>query len=128
MLHFGDDDHCHHVLDYVRSGGGLIVAGHAWLWAQHNPDLCDITQHPGNKIITHFGIAFSSFVIDEGPNPGLNLLDPPDSRHSYYYMALKASKGFVDDLMSEDDYVHLSCFFRKRPNDDRFSDFVDLIP
>jgi len=123
------DDHSDCVLDYVRNGGGLIIAGHAWFWAsQRNHDVCLLTNHPGNKIITHFGIAFSSLHVDhQGPNRSLKLLDPPGSRHSYYYMALRASKGFVGDLISEEDYTHLSWFHPKLRDEDRFSDIVDLV-
>ena len=60
------DDHADQVIAFVRNGGGLIIAGHAWFWASQQGDQQSVLlNHPGNKITTHFGIAFSGEPVDE---------------------------------------------------------------
>ena len=59
------DDHGEDVIEYVRRGGGLIIAGHAWFWtSQGRQDQCVFKIHPGNKIISHFGIAFTRHSVE----------------------------------------------------------------
>ena len=56
--HYDDDGA--NVVEYVRRGGSLIIAGHAWFWTQEGRrNECVFKNHPGNKIISHFGIAFT---------------------------------------------------------------------
>ena len=60
------DDNKDVLLEYVRNGGGLIIGGHAWWWSQQSSSQssCTLLDHPGNKIITEFGIAFSKEYVD----------------------------------------------------------------
>ena len=59
------DDHADQVVNYVKNGGGLIIAGHAWFWAsQRGRQECVLLNHPGNRIVTHFGIAFSRDCVE----------------------------------------------------------------
>ena len=59
------DDHGEDVIEYVRRGGGLIIAGHAWFWtSQGRQDQCVFKIHPGNKIISLFGIAFTRHSVE----------------------------------------------------------------
>ena len=60
--HYGD--HNDQLLEYVRQGGGLVVGGHAWWWAEQQPDQSVLLQHPGNQLITEFGLAFSKETVD----------------------------------------------------------------
>ena len=61
------EDHCEDVVEYVRRGGGLVIAGHAWFWASTAQDKgkCVLKTHPGNRIVTHFGIAFTRNTIEK---------------------------------------------------------------
>jgi len=60
------DDHGENVVEYVRRGGGLIIGGHAWFWtSQQRHEQCMFKSHPGNKIITHFGIAFTRHAVED---------------------------------------------------------------
>ena len=47
------DDYREDVVEYVRRGGGLVIAGHAWFWTSQRGcgDPCMFKTHPGNKII-----------------------------------------------------------------------------
>jgi len=56
------DDDADEILAFVKNGGGLIIAGHSWWWAETlgAPQTNVMLDHPGNRIVTHFGIAFSN--------------------------------------------------------------------
>ncbi|KAJ8340204.1 hypothetical protein SKAU_G00348370 [Synaphobranchus kaupii] len=52
------------VLQFVKGGGGLLIAGHAWYWKK--TDGKDLLLYPGNKVISATGIMFSSETADRG--------------------------------------------------------------
>ena len=62
------DDHREDLLEYVRRGGGLIMGGHAWWWSgqlqEQGQQHCVLLDHPGNKIISEFGLALSNDTVD----------------------------------------------------------------
>merc|ERR1711963_263405 len=59
------DDYREDVIEYVRRGGGLVIAGHAWFWtSQGRRNECMFKTHPGNKIVSHFGIVFTRNAVE----------------------------------------------------------------
>ena len=61
------DEHSDILLEYVKNGGGLIIGGHAWWWAlqEEDPNKSALLEHPGNKFLTNFGLAFSRESVDD---------------------------------------------------------------
>ncbi|KAJ8340207.1 hypothetical protein SKAU_G00348400 [Synaphobranchus kaupii] len=54
------------VLQFVKGGGGLLIAGHAWHWSSKNPKKESFLSYPGNKVIRATGIVFSSETAERG--------------------------------------------------------------
>ncbi|KAK1899825.1 TRPM8 channel-associated factor like [Dissostichus eleginoides] len=46
------DKHAKEIREFVAEGGGLLIGGHAWNWAQIHPGQNELTHFPGNKILT----------------------------------------------------------------------------
>jgi hypothetical protein len=90
MTHGSYDDNGDHLMNYVKNGGGLVLGGHAWKWAEQsvNREKCYMLEYPGNKIISRVGIVFSSEKVPE--NDAVFRIDTvPALKYSLYY-ALKA--------------------------------------
>ncbi|XP_046718498.1 TRPM8 channel-associated factor homolog [Silurus meridionalis] len=51
-----DDSKCNQIQEFVAEGGGLMIGGHAWYWAQSNPALNVMTNCPGNRILSKMGL------------------------------------------------------------------------
>lgn len=48
------DDLKEKIQNFVAEGGGLLVGGHAWWWAQSHPGQNEVTDFPGtSRTITH---------------------------------------------------------------------------
>ena len=45
------DDHVEEIQNFVAEGGGLLIGGHAWWWAQTHPGQNEFTDFSG--MITH---------------------------------------------------------------------------
>ena len=52
-----DDQDNLNILDFLLSGGGLIMGGHAWYWSYSNQDVSH--NYPGNKIAKTTGLFVS---------------------------------------------------------------------
>ncbi|XP_068562943.1 TRPM8 channel-associated factor homolog [Cebidichthys violaceus] len=50
------DDHVEELQDFVAEGGGLLIGGLAWVWAQKNPG-DPMTGFSGNKILNKMGLS-----------------------------------------------------------------------
>jgi len=101
------DDHYEKLLTYVRNGGGLIIGGHAWFWASENPTKSLLLDHPGNKWLSYFGIAFSKESIDhEDAKVPISTMEIPTIKLSYYFFAKLRSLGmgysYSDEPLYED--------------------------
>ena len=53
-----DDSDNDALVDFMNSGGGLIMGGHAWYWSYSNYDVAH--NYPGNKIAKSTGLFVSS--------------------------------------------------------------------
>ncbi len=81
---YNDQDNTN-ITNFLLSGGGLIMGGHAWYWSYSNSDLSN--NYPGNKIAKDTGLFVSSAW-------GYNSVDLSNNPHklSRPYMATKAIK------------------------------------
>ena len=52
-----DDQDNQNIVDFLLSGGGLIMGGHAWYWSYSNTDVSH--NYPGNKIAKTTGLFVS---------------------------------------------------------------------
>jgi len=53
-----DDQDNQHIQDFLLSGGGVIMGGHAWYWSYSNDDVSH--NYPGNKIAKTTGLFVSN--------------------------------------------------------------------
>lgn len=122
------DDKAEDLLTYVRNGGGLIVGGHSWFWAEKNPNKSLLLNHPGNKFLSKFGIAFSGAWIDykEAKFP-IKTADIPSIKESYYFFAQLRAKGLVYRKPDEGLYDELYMYMNELKNLDQFHDIIKHI-
>ncbi|XP_044057262.1 TRPM8 channel-associated factor homolog isoform X2 [Siniperca chuatsi] len=60
------DDHIEEIQDFVAEGGGLLIGGHAWYWAQTHSGQNPMTDFSGNKILNKMGLSLLEATIAEG--------------------------------------------------------------
>uniref|UniRef100_A0A3Q3KGN9 Peptidase M60 domain-containing protein n=1 Tax=Monopterus albus TaxID=43700 RepID=A0A3Q3KGN9_MONAL len=73
------------IQDFVAEGGGLLVGGHAWYWAQTNSGQNPLTDFSGNKILYKMGLGLLGGTIGGGiykaPDPSQAIKDTYHFRH-----------------------------------------------
>ncbi|XP_059389377.1 TRPM8 channel-associated factor homolog isoform X2 [Carassius carassius] len=50
------DAQCAEIQDFVAEGGGLMIGGHAWYWAQTHCGCNVMTDYAGNRILNKMGL------------------------------------------------------------------------
>lgn len=61
-----NDSQCHEIQEFVAEGGGLMIGGHAWYWAQSNPKCNVMTDCPGNRILNKMGLCIMGNTLTGG--------------------------------------------------------------
>jgi len=56
------------VVNYVRSGGGLLLGGLGWSWLSNNEIEAGLVEYPANRLATPFGFSFTSDAFNLGAN------------------------------------------------------------
>ncbi|KAI2647324.1 hypothetical protein H4Q32_029453 [Labeo rohita] len=51
------DAQCAEIQEFVAEGGGLMIGGHAWHWAQTHSGRNVMTDYPGNHILNKMGLS-----------------------------------------------------------------------
>ena len=97
------DDYREDVVEYVRRGGGLVIAGHAWFWtSQGRRNQCMFKIHPGNKIISHFGIAFTRYAVEKNVSVvAIPTLTTPSRFHLHQAVKLE-QRATADDVLHQE--------------------------
>uniref|UniRef100_A0A8C5B255 TRPM8 channel-associated factor homolog n=1 Tax=Gadus morhua TaxID=8049 RepID=A0A8C5B255_GADMO len=54
------------LLEFVKAGGGLLIAGQAWHWAGQHPKENTLMAFPGNQVTSMAGIYFSEHRSEAG--------------------------------------------------------------
>ncbi|XP_072313161.1 TRPM8 channel-associated factor homolog [Eucyclogobius newberryi] len=80
------EDKAKDIIDFMKSGGGVLIAGQAWSWAEGNPKVNTLLQFPGNKVSGVAGVYFSKHRGDAECNPVYPKI--PDS-----WMSVVCSQG-----------------------------------
>ncbi|XP_046891485.1 TRPM8 channel-associated factor homolog [Hypomesus transpacificus] len=79
------------LVEFMKAGGGLLLAGQAWSWAQSNPGQNTLLNFPGNHVSSVAGVYFSEHCGEVASLPV-----PPQIPSSW--MAVAIEKDFKDDL------------------------------
>ncbi|XP_012987658.3 TRPM8 channel-associated factor homolog [Esox lucius] len=59
-------DNIENIQDFVAEGGGLLIGGYAWYWAQTNPGLNSMTEYAGNRILNKMGLSLLGNTLEDG--------------------------------------------------------------
>ena len=113
----------------VRAGGGLIVGGHAWWWAEKsNPlNLSCLLHHPGNRFLSEFGLAFSqSFVDYRDAKFPIKTSEVPSLKQSFYFFATMRARGKQYKKHDEDLYNEFYQHMKEMEKMEKFQDIVRL--
>ncbi|GAA6226242.1 TRPM8 channel-associated factor homolog isoform X1 [Lates japonicus] len=60
------DDYAEEIQDFVAEGGGLLIGGHAWYWAQTHGGENPLTEFSGNRILNKMGLSLLPATITGG--------------------------------------------------------------
>ncbi|XP_069003625.1 TRPM8 channel-associated factor homolog [Embiotoca jacksoni] len=60
------NDHMEEIVQFVAEGGGLVIGGHAWYWAQTHHGQNPLTDFAGNKILNKMGLSLLAATIKAG--------------------------------------------------------------
>lgn len=60
------DAQCEVIQDFVAEGGGLLIGGHAWYWAQSHPGQNAMAEYPGNHILNKMGLCILGDTLSSG--------------------------------------------------------------
>ncbi|XP_074536529.1 TRPM8 channel-associated factor homolog [Halichoeres trimaculatus] len=81
----GSDDHAAEILDFVAEGGGLVIGGHAWYWAQKHRRKKVVTDFPGNHILNKMGLTLLGGTIKGGV---YKTPEPSKAKENYHFRKL----------------------------------------
>ncbi|XP_043115732.1 TRPM8 channel-associated factor homolog [Puntigrus tetrazona] len=70
------DAQCAEIQEFVAEGGGLMIGGHAWYWAQTHCGCNVMTDYPGNHILNKMGLSLLGSTLCGG------LYKAPEIEHS----------------------------------------------
>ncbi|XP_053176530.1 TRPM8 channel-associated factor homolog isoform X2 [Scomber japonicus] len=91
------DQHVEEIQDFVAEGGGLLIGGHAWHWAQTHRGQNPLTDFSGNKILNKMGLSLLAATIGAGcykaPVPSQAIKDTYHFRHLLHRFAGHVTKG-----------------------------------
>lgn len=85
------DDCAKDLISFVKSGGGLIIAGQAWYWSYSHSEENVFLNFPGNKVCSVAGIYFTEHTGERGVFPVPSNI--PSSWHAVSFV-----KDFKNDL------------------------------
>ncbi|KAK5868482.1 hypothetical protein PBY51_009491 [Eleginops maclovinus] len=91
------DKHAKEIREFVAEGGGLLIGGHAWYWAQTHRGKNELTDFPGNKILNTMGLSLLRGTISGGlhkaPEPSQFIKDNYHFRHLLHRFAGHVAHG-----------------------------------
>ncbi|XP_074535866.1 TRPM8 channel-associated factor homolog [Halichoeres trimaculatus] len=87
------DDHAAEIQDFVAEGGGLVIGGHAWYWAQTNQGKNVVKDFPGNRILNKMGLTLLGGTIKGGV---FKTPEPSKAKENYHFR--KCLQNFSDHV------------------------------
>ncbi|XP_018598447.1 TRPM8 channel-associated factor homolog [Scleropages formosus] len=88
------DENCARIQEFVAEGGGLLIAGHAWYWAQCHVGQQALTEYPGNRILNKMGLSILGSTLSSGLYKALK----PDKASSEIYHFRHMLHRFADHV------------------------------
>ncbi|XP_041850122.1 TRPM8 channel-associated factor homolog [Melanotaenia boesemani] len=99
-------DHIEEIQDFVAEGGGLLIGGHAWYWAQTHHGQNPLTDFSANKILNKMGLSLLGATISAGvykaPVPSQAIKDTYHFRHLLHRFAQHVTAGEELDKHEEE--------------------------
>ncbi|KAK5610691.1 hypothetical protein CRENBAI_001289 [Crenichthys baileyi] len=96
------NEHWEEIQNFVAEGGGLLIGGHAWYWAQSHGGKNPMTDFGGNKILNQMGLSLLKTTINAGsykvPDPTQVIKDTYHFRHLLHRFAKHVT---VEETLSE---------------------------
>ncbi|KAJ7990207.1 hypothetical protein DPEC_G00297920 [Dallia pectoralis] len=90
-------DNAKNIQDFVAEGGGLLIGGHAWYWAQTHPGQNPMTEYSGNQILNKMGLSLLGNTLEasriKAPVPGQNATEAYHFRHLLHRFAGHVTNG-----------------------------------
>jgi len=119
--------HSETLLQYVREGGGLVVGGHAWFWASNSHGRNSLLHHPGNQLLTHFGLALSARLVEhrDAAFP-MQTAKIPSVKSSHYFYSVMRARGREYYKPDQEAYEEFFQHQSELELHDRFRDIVEL--
>uniref|UniRef100_UPI0037E7EEFB TRPM8 channel-associated factor homolog n=1 Tax=Semicossyphus pulcher TaxID=241346 RepID=UPI0037E7EEFB len=97
VSHAYTDDHAEEIQDFVAEGGGLLMGGHAWYWAQTHRGQNPLTDFAGNHVLNKMGLSLMGSTISGGlykaPVPSMSVKDTYHFRHLLRRFASHVTRG-----------------------------------
>ncbi|KAJ8280239.1 hypothetical protein GJAV_G00052200 [Gymnothorax javanicus] len=88
------DKHAAEIQEFVAEGGGLLIGGHGWHWAQMNEGRNVLTEYPGNHILNKLGFSILGNYASPGKYKAPKLSTAYSERYHFRNM-LKQFAGHV---------------------------------
>ncbi|XP_047248655.1 TRPM8 channel-associated factor homolog isoform X2 [Girardinichthys multiradiatus] len=96
------NEHWEEIQNFVAEGGGLLIGGHAWYWAQSHGGKNPMTDFGGNKILNRMGLSLLKTTINAGsykvPDPTQVIKDTYHFRHLLHRFAKHVT---VEETLTE---------------------------
>ncbi|XP_051814054.1 TRPM8 channel-associated factor homolog [Acanthochromis polyacanthus] len=127
------DNHVEEIQSFVAEGGGLLIGGHAWYWAQTHHGQNPMTDFAGNKILTKMGLSLLGSTIGGGhykaPVPSQAIKDTYHFRHSLRRFASHVTVGEKLNKHDEECLIKLGhdCTTYLRRNAHHCSDYAQVV-
>ncbi|XP_036005667.1 TRPM8 channel-associated factor homolog [Fundulus heteroclitus] len=103
-------EHWEDIQNFVAEGGGLLIGGHAWYWAQSHGGKNPLTDFGGNKVLNQMGLSLLKSTIKAGsykvPDPSQAIKDTYHFRHLLHRFAKHVT---VEEKLSK----HEESFLKK---------------
>ncbi|XP_017286118.1 TRPM8 channel-associated factor homolog [Kryptolebias marmoratus] len=102
------NDHLEEIQNFVAEGGGLLIGGHAWYWAQTHHGQNPLTDFSGNRILNKMGLSLLGATLPSGvykaPVPSKAVKDTYHFRHLLHRFARHVTLG---EELSKHEEEHL---------------------
>ncbi|KAJ8280241.1 hypothetical protein GJAV_G00052220 [Gymnothorax javanicus] len=104
------DEHAAEIQEFVAEGGGLLIGGHGWNWAQKNKGRNVLTEYPGNHILNKLGFS----ILGNFLRPGKYKAPEPSTAYSEYYHFRNMLKRFAGHVTKGNELKPHELNFLKR--------------
>ncbi|KAF7647981.1 hypothetical protein LDENG_00163820 [Lucifuga dentata] len=99
-----NDDDKEEIQNFVAEGGGLLIGGHAWYWADTYPGQSVMIDFSGNKILNKMGMSLLEDKLPVGSyNPPFPGQAVNESYHFRHLLGTIARHVFLGDSLSENE-------------------------